>query len=225
MNTFYNLAPASAVFEESEGTLYGRPEWDDRYGRAEWSDVVKTNRIICPVNPGHQRSAGRVGDLVIHLPSTRVGDFMWTWQSECLVTDRVLTLFREAKLTGFEPRPVIVEKVKRVRKGSEVSIPILWEFAVVGKGGDAHPESGITIIETCEACNLKQYSSYRNGILVNTEQWDGSDFFTVNGYQMLYLVTERVKNLIIANQLTNCALIPAHKMRWPEIVVRPEEVY
>ncbi len=72
---------------------------------------------------------------------------------------------------------------------------------------------------------MVRYSSYQNGILVDEAQWDGSDFFTVNGYPKHILVTERVKDLIIAHRLTNCVLIPAEKLRWPETVMRPEDLY
>lgn len=222
MRGFYELGYPST--SDVGKPVYGRPGWENQFEPAEWSDYVDTEQVICPINPGHCRSGNRIGDLTIILPSPRIGDFTWTWLSECLLTERVLSLFRENGLIGFEVRPVTIEKVKRIRKGSEVSIPTLWELVVVGRGGDACPESGIRVIKTCEACGLVRYSSYRNGIIVDEEQWDGSDFFTINGYPRQILVTERVKDLIAANQLTNCVLIPSHEMRWPEGVVRPEEV-
>lgn len=223
MKVFFYLG-APADFDEGE-VVYGRASWERRFGRAEWSDVVATKGIVCPVDPGHRRSGGRIGNLTIVLPSPRVGDFVWTWYSECLVTERVLTLFQEAGLTGFEAKLVVVEKVKRVKKGQPVTIPRLWELVITGKGGDAHPDSGIRLIYACEACGLTEYSSYQNGIIVDEREWDGSDFFTVTGYPRLILVTERVKDLIVANQLTNCVLIPSHRMWWPEGLPRPEDTY
>jgi hypothetical protein len=204
--------------------IYGRPEWDRQYGRAEWADEVHLERITCPVNPGHRRGGARIGDLVVILPSPRIGDFTWTWYSECLVTERVLHLFRESGCTGFDARPVLIKKVKRVRKGTDISMPTLWELVVTGRGGDAHPRSGIRLFYTCEACGLKKYSSFRNGIIVDEEQWDGSDFFTVNGYPGFTLITERVRRLIQDHQLINCVLILSQELSWGE-TVRPEEVY
>ncbi len=223
MNSFYELG---TPYGDEKYELYGRPEWEEEFGRAEWTDAVHDSvpGIVCPVNPGHRRAGDRTMDLHIILSSPRVGDFVWTWQSECLITDRVLDLFQQAGLTGFEIRPVVVEKVKRLGKRRLEEIPRLWELVVTGKGGDARPESGIGVIYRCEACGMVRYSSYQNGILVDEQQWDRSDFFTVNGYPKYILVTERVKDLIIAHRLTNCVLIPAEALRWPDMP-RPEDMY
>jgi hypothetical protein len=134
--------------------LYGRPEWAKWFGRAEWAEGVKYpfERTGCPVNPHHGRLVERAMDLRIILPLPAVGDFVWTWYSDCLITDRVLQLFHQAGLTGFKVRPVVVEKVKRLGKKKLEDIPPLWELVVTGKGGDARPESGIRVIYRCEAC-------------------------------------------------------------------------
>lgn len=165
-------------------------------------------------------SKGRIGlpigsprvDLIIILPSPKIGDFIWTWYSDCIVTDGKLSLFRQAGFTGFEARPVTVEKIKRLsrKRREEVPIPPLWELMIKGKGGDADPESGIHVIGQNKESGTLEYSSFRNGIIVDEANWDGSDFFTVNGYPKYILVTEKVKELIVGHQLTNCALIPSH---------------
>ncbi len=235
MKSFYELSGPYELSELSEPYrgytdeqyLYGQPKWTNQFGLAEWTEGIKypSEPTGCPVNPDHRRLVERAMDLHIILPSPRVGDFVWTWYSDCLITDRVLQLFRQAGLTGFKIRPVVVEKVKRLGKKRLEAIPTLWELAVAGKGGNARPESGIRVIYRCEACSFVDYSSYQNGILVDEAQWDGSDFFTVNGYPRHILVTERVKDLIIAHRLTNCVLIPSEALRWPEGMLRPEDLY
>jgi hypothetical protein len=163
-------------------------------------------------------------DLTIILPSPWVGDFTWTWYSDCIVTDAVLSLFRQEGFTGFEPRPVVVEKFKRLsrKRGKEVAIPPLWELLILGKGGDAAPESGIYPLYEIEDTGRFSYSSFRNGIIVDEANWDGSDFFVVNGYPKHILVTMRVKDLIVSHHLSNCALIPSHKLEWSSDI-RPED--
>ena len=222
MSSFYNLGK---TYEDEKAVLYGRPEWEKKYGRAEWADSVELEKIVCPDYPGHQRPGERLTGLSIILPSPTIGDFAWTWYSDCLITDHVLHLFRQAGLSGFKTRPAEIEKVKRLGKECAASIPRLWELVITGKGADARPESGIQVVYRCEACGMVRYSSYQNGILVNEEQWDGSDFFTVNGYPKFILVTERVKDLIITHQLTNCMLIPAEALRWPEGMTRTEDLF
>lgn len=214
---FYRLQSRSAG---KPHLIYGRPEWETRFGRAEWSDKVgglSTGRLRPPYGQA------RV-DLTIMLPSPKVGDFVWTWYSDCIVTEYVLSLFRQAGFTGFEARPIIVEKIKRLsrKRREEVTIPRLWELLIQAKGGDAAPESGIYPLYEIEDSGRFSYSSFRNGIIVDEAKWDGSDFFTVNGYPKYILVTERVKELIIAHQLTNCALIPSHKLEWGSDI-RPED--
>jgi len=163
-------------------------------------------------------------DLTIILASPRIGDFVWTWYNDCIVTESTLSLFREAGLTGFQARPVTVEKFKRLprKRAGEVTFPPLRELAITGKGGDAAPESGIYPLYEIKDSGRFQYSSFRNGIVVDEANWDGSDFCTVNGYPKHILVTERVKDVIVGHQLTNCALIPSDKLEWRS-GERPEE--
>ena len=216
MKTFYDLRSPRV---DKPHQVYGLSKWANKYSPAEWSQKVAGLSI------------GRIGlhigsprvDLRIILTSHKIGDFVWTWYSDCIVTDGVLNLFREAGFTGFQPRPVVIEKIKRLnrKQREEIFIPPLWELVIKGKGGDAAPESGIHVIDRDEDGDLR-YSSFRNGIIVDESNWDGSDFFTVNGYPRYILVTERVKDLIISHQLTNCAIVPSHKLEWGSNS-RPEE--
>jgi|FLYL01.1.fsa_nt_gi hypothetical protein len=204
--------------------LYGDPKWERRFPLAEWSRQVKLEGITCPRVPGHQRAGERTTDLDLILPTPKVGDFLWTWYSDCIITDRVLTLFREAGLTGFDVRPVTVSRIKRRPRNGTTELPRLWELVVTGRGGDADPASGIRLIYRCQDCGLTKYSSFRNGIIVDQAQWDGSDLFTVNGYPRFILVTPRVAELIIAHRLTNCALIPSGELQWLGLY-RAEDYY
>jgi len=214
---YYRLSDPT---EHEAHQVYGRSEWMEVFGLADWSDRVaglSAGRIREPLGEP-------LVDLTIVLPSPKIGDFVWTWGSECIVTDRVLSLFRQAGFTGFAARPVTVERIEYVsrKRTREMIIPPLWELLIKGKGGDAAPESGIRVIDQIEDSGELLYSSFHNGIVVDEANWDGADFFTVNGYPRYLLVTERVKQLIMKWRLTNCALIPSHKLEW-ESGIRPEE--
>jgi len=135
-----------------------------------------------------------------------------------------LGLIRHANVTGFEVRPVTVSHFKR-RVAAVPELPQLWELVVIGKGGDADPASGGELLTRCPVCDYTLYSSFKNGIIVDERLWDGSDIFTVNGYPRYYLVTERVRNLILSEKLTNVMLGLARNFVWPRTVRRPEESY
>ena len=179
--------------------------------------------ITCSLVPGHRRAGARLGNLNLVLPSSRIRDFVWTYMSECVITDRVLGLFKDRHFTGFSAREASIVRVA----GSDVKASVLtvWELQIDGRGGDAHPESGIRILYVCPQCRYTAYSSFRKGIIIDETKWDGTDFCTVNGYSKHIVITERVKNLIVENNLTNCAIFRSEDLRWgsfPKPEERPE---
>ena len=90
--------------------------------------------VTCPAHVEHQRGGKRLTDLTIALRGRgKVQDFVWTWQSECLLQDHVLRLFQAAALTGFEIKPVM-SKFKSWRPDEP---PTLWELVVTGWAGVA----------------------------------------------------------------------------------------
>ena len=202
--------------------LYGDEQWVRRYGLAEWGNGPDFVSIVCPKYPGHQRPGKRIGNLNIILPSPRLGDFVWTWYHECIVQRRTLNLFKEAGVTGFEIRPVTVERVNGLRKGTPATSPELFELWIIGQGGHAHPDSGIRLMDHCPYCGWTKYSSFRAGLGVDPAQWDGSDMFRQIEYRGFIIVTEKVKEIIVSNHLTNCTLTPVKDLEWGPIP-RPED--
>ncbi|GIW98368.1 MAG: hypothetical protein KatS3mg111_1701 [Pirellulaceae bacterium] len=175
--------------------------------------------IKCPKNPGHQRAGRRITPLRIDILSNRITDFSSTLLSDVVITDIALQKLREAGLTGFRVEPVVIDSIaKRVDRSR---IPKLWEFVVVGDGGFAHPDSGITLKRTCDACGLRRYSAFEHGIIVDEDAYDGSDFFTVREYPKHILVNERAKTVIESSGLTGVDFIDASQLKWPDGVVKP----
>jgi len=218
---FYHMRWPDA--DKVDSAEYGMGKWESTFPAAEWDDNVEIESVACPIIPGHARAGTRIGDLRIVLTSPRIGDFVWTWQSECLITEGVRQLFEGTGVSGYDLSPVTVTKVKRKPHDTGPHLPALWEVVVTGRGGDALVESGVRVIYRHEPCKLVRYSSFTNGLLVDRNLWDGSDFFTVNGYPKMMLVSERVKEVIVANALENCMLIEASKMTWGS-VSRPEDI-
>src|SRR5713226_8296210 len=97
---------------------------------AEWlSDEIKTERVSCPIyKEDHRRGGKRLTDLSVLLPGRSVDDFVWTWQSECLIQDHVLGVLEKKCFSGFVVRPA---KARFEEKNAEEP-PRLWELVVTG---------------------------------------------------------------------------------------------
>jgi hypothetical protein len=216
-NVFYCLSKPDSAFGRF---AYGDEGWYSAFQSLDWAEGVDFESIRCPKTWKHQRAGSRIGDLKVKIGLQDIGDFMWTLASECLLTETVASAFQRHRFSGFELRPVTVEAETGIDPSE---IPSFHELKPTGKGGHAHPSSGIETIYEHKACGLVIYSSFKNGILVDPTQWDGSDFFTVTAYPLFILVTESVKNVISREQFTNCALIPAHSLKWA-IPWRPEDL-
>jgi uncharacterized protein CXXCG len=181
------------------------------YKLAEWAQgEMDLEPVVCPADPGHQRPGKRLTDLSVTLPRNSVDDIVWTWCSECLLTDRVLELFRAAGLTGFEVKPV---KARYERADTEP--PRLWELVVTGWAGMAPPDSGIKLIRHCEVCGIKVYSGPTDlEHVISPSQWDGSDFFIVWPMPKFVFITDRVVQAIRDNGLAGAMIEPPEAMRF-----------
>jgi hypothetical protein len=188
------------AMDKSQFRLWDHPA--SLTGLAEWAhDEMTTETVICPAKDGHQRGGKRLTDLSIKVPGSKVLDIVWTWPNDCLLTDRVLELFRSGGFTGFDVKPV-----KAVFKRAKGRPPRLWELVVTGWGGIAPLESGVKLLERCDACNLRYYSiCTRPEKLIVPSQWDGSDFFSVWPIGATF-VTERVAKVIRENKITGVVL-------------------
>ncbi len=162
------------------------------------SEEMDTEQVICPINPGHRRGGKRLTDLRVQLPSRPLEDFVWTWQSECLITDRVASILRQEGMTGFDLKPVHVE----LTDGVQLVEPTLWEVVVTGWAGLAPPESGVRLLDFCQYCGYRRYSCFTHPErLIAQGAWDGSDFFMVWPLPRFIFVSERVVTLIQREKL------------------------
>ena len=180
---------------------YFNLEVDRDQPSVEYSDDNDWESIQCAVNPGHQRAGRRITELRVDLLTANVPDFSRTMLSDIVVSSNALMALRRSGLTGYrEARAPIVHRPPTARGGAA---PVLWELVVTGRGGPAHPDSGIVTLVRCEACGLVRHSTFRNGIVVDPSTYDGSDFFYVDQYPRYVLVSERAKEAIEGARLTN----------------------
>jgi hypothetical protein len=160
-------------------------------------------QIICPAVPDHRRGGKRLTDLCVVIPSLKVDDFVWTWQSECMIQEAILKMFKKEGFTGFEVKPVKF----RFKRKSETKLPKLFEIVVTGWGGMGSAQSEVKMTYKCSACNdmeFKGVKSFAN--LLDEKQWDGSDFFIVWPYPRFIFITARVANFIKKHKMSGIKL-------------------
>jgi hypothetical protein len=184
---------------ESPSSLKRLAEWD--------GEKIDLETIQCPVNSMHQHPGKRLTDLSVVLPDPPIEDFIWTWQSECLMQDSTLEILRSRGLTGFDVKPVAARFAKSAERP-----PTLWELVVTGWAGMAKPDSGIRLdpSKSCAACGHLVYTGLLHPEqLIAEEAWDGSDFFMVWPLPRFVFVTERVVSTIREHGLTGVRILPA----------------
>jgi hypothetical protein len=161
-----------------------RLEWDTKTG-------ARNEKIVCAKNLSHKFSGKRLGRLNLVLKDEHVYDFMWARSSECVVTGDVLEILRSKGFTGFDVMPA---EIRYSRESSQICQ--LWELVITGLAGMAPSVSGIRLLERCEDCGRQVYSGFTNPEgLVDSEHWDGSDFFLVWPLPHVF-VTSRAAELI-----------------------------
>ena len=139
--------------------------------------------------------------------------------ADIVMTEHARDVLSSAKLSGFAVTPVTVGTYPAGVDGSK--LPKLWELVVLGKGGRAHSDSGIEMLRECGDCGLTEYSAFKNGIVVDTSSYDGSDFFAVVEFPKYILVSERAKSVIERSRLTNVSFVESTALKWPKGVRRP----
>jgi hypothetical protein len=187
--------------------------WTSPKKRAEWDhDKMQLESVKCPIyNKMHQRGGKRLTDLNVVLPEGDVDDFVWTWQSECMVQDHTLELLRSSGLTGFVVKPVTARFSKSAK-----AAPRLWELVVTGWAGMAKPESGIHLDESksCPACGHLCYTGLRHADqLIDESQWDGSDFFMVWPMPRFPFVSKAVVRTVRERGLTGVEILPVAHLK------------
>jgi hypothetical protein len=180
--------------------------------QANWvEEMVAVETITCALNPGHQRAGKRLSDLVVKLGVRKaLPDVVWTWQSECLLTEKAATLLAKSGLTGFRLRPVTIAQEKNRFEGE---IPRLRELTVTGWGGIATPMSGVRLTEKCPECGLTVYSCFTAPQhLIDQDSWDGSDFFMTWPLPRFIMLSPRAATVVRKWRLSGISVLPVSTM-------------
>ena len=192
------------MWKPPEG-LRGRADWDGRR-------TMILDKIICRMNPGHNRAGRRAPRLHIEFNMHIKWDrgLVWVHGGDCLATDRVREVFMDERVTGVEFRKTHV----RWQPERPKEIPQIWELRVVGFGGWPNDEAGISYIETCPDCGIifflltKHASADR---IIDRSQWDGSDMFRQWPCLTGIYCTPKVREVVSRHKIGPVRLVPAEE--------------
>jgi hypothetical protein len=173
--------------------------------RATEDGDTKYEKITCPSDDGHLRGGRRLGDLRVTIDPGGVKDFSWTWSHDILASERLLDVFLKHRITGYEIRPATASYSKR----SPVKPPTIYELIITGWGGMASSAAGLTVVESCPACNYRTYAIAEPSRLIDPASWDGSDLFIVWPLPRYCFASDRLANLLREERITGVKLIPA----------------
>ena len=166
--------------------------------------------VKCLKFKGHQRPGRRLNrNLSVIIPNNP-HDIIPTWYSERLINEKVVSLLKDKRVSGYRLEDVII--VKDRRKGDSLNRK-LYELIPVGDGGSIHPSSGYRLLDVCPYCGKKKIQPCINGLMVDESAWDGSDIFTLREYPKLILITQKVKDLFEKNKITGCTILPAEQKK------------
>lgn len=119
------------------------------------------------------------------------GDMIWTYPTHCFISERLLGLFKDEGLTGFETKSANMKLVFE----HDPADRIFHQLIVTGWGGVADPRSGIVQVPSDRSKHA--YSTPTDSSFIFDEsQWDGSDFFLIFPLTGSRFVSARVIGLL-----------------------------
>jgi len=197
-------------------TYWIRSDYDKEFLFGQSNIKEEYERIKCSKTKMHWRLGKRLTKLDINIPKSKV-DLVWTGVNECLISDKLLNLFKENNISGFTVYPA-----KVTYKNSEEKAPEFWELIVTGWGGIAPESSGIKIHDYCEDCDRTKYTKPTHPeYLFDENLWDGSDFFMIWPMPGLRMVTQKVIDLLERNKIEYYVKIPVEEIKFTTNTMSP----
>lgn len=144
-----------------------------------------------------------------------VGDFAWRSVSFELVAKFEIAKELKRKFSGFEIHKITMhqepsinppQNPKRAKK-KRIFLPYtgpeiceLWITSWVNLNVEL---SNLELEKKCKICSYNFYKPQKEGVVIDRNSWDGSDFFRPHQFSGLILCTERVKEFIERENYSN----------------------
>lgn len=120
-----------------------------------------------------------------------------------LARHSVLEQLREARISGWRPGRVTVERAAGLlEQDTEYD-----EMVVVGHTREYSGRVALEIEADCRECGRRVYVRPKEGLLIPTECWDGSDIFVIDELPGIYVVTETFREVIRQHKCTGVKFV------------------
>jgi hypothetical protein len=172
-----------------------------------WVIDVRYKHVQCSVCGS--RPVARVGGTSVRFrKKSELVDFTRT-AGGILARRSVLEQLREARISGWRPGRVSVEKAESLsEQDTEYD-----EMVVIGHTRGYSERVVLEIDSECKECGRRAYVYPKQGLLVPRECWDGSDVFLIDELPGLYVVTEAFREQIEKHQYTGAEFVPVDEWR------------
>jgi hypothetical protein len=172
---------------------------------AQWVDG-SYERSTCPEAPGTLWAKRNNDGSTVQVEPRGLKGFTWTSNSEPLISRKVLQLFVEQRVTGFEAKPI------KVLLPEDIELPPppdVYQLVVTGWGGLAASAAGVSLMHSCSTCGLRQYSIAEPSQLIDAAAWDGSDLFFVWPLPKYLFASDRLADLLRREKVSGLKFVPA----------------
>ena len=149
--------------------------------RAEYVGDVDARHNLC--SAGHSATGWPCEPIPATIPEG-AGDFVWTWQSDLLITSEVRDAFLEAGFDGWGARPVRAHNTDRE----------WWELRRTGDIVDAEESAGHTLTDRCGVCGRERHTFFTHPERMLNQ--DHGDFLVVWPVPMWVIAHDRVVQVI-----------------------------
>jgi hypothetical protein len=184
---------------------FWRLEMPDGQPYAQWVDDSYV-RSTCPEAPGTLWGKSANDGSTVRVDPRGLKAFTWTSGFEPLISRKILQLFAEQRVTGFEAKPI------KVLLPEDIELPPppdVYQLVVTGWGGLASPAAGVSLMHSCSTCGHRQYSIAEPSQLIDVTAWDGSDLFFVWPLPKYLFASDRLADILRSEKVSGLELVPA----------------
>ncbi|MDF2788858.1 MAG: hypothetical protein K0S80_1956 [Neobacillus sp.] len=167
----------------------------------EWDELVYNLSQLTGLQKEDFHPGSEYGQPVGILKRNEPSDFNFPFPGQIWITDKVKNILEKNNILGLEFSRAVIKG-----KGKTCDSSKIWELLIKGRAWrEGYSLDKITI---CKVCKRKTFPNPEN-IIVDEKRWDGSDFFTLDENPNMVFISEKAKNVLEENTISNyrCILL------------------